>query len=304
MGALERFEFTQIRMGVDTRIVVYAPDEERAVRACRDAYKRIAELEERLSDYRADSELNRLCERAVRRWVQVSPELFYVLWRAQRLAQQTDGAFDITLGPLVALWRESRRTQKLPPPVELEEARQRSGWRKLRLNRARRAVWLEMPNMRLDLGGIAKGYACDHALRVLRRHGLTRALVQMGGDLAVGDAPPDSQGWQVLIPPLSTPDTPKTLFLTRCALSTSGSTEQYVEIEGKRYAHIIDPRTGLGLSALILASVKAPDGITSDSLATALAVMGEAGVPKLRRHYPRIEVWLQQIALDNNIVSQ
>ncbi len=181
MRTLQRFEFNQIRMGVDTRIVVYAPDEPLAVRTCREAYHRIAQLEAQMSDYRTDSELNLLCERAVGRWVEVSPELFFVLWRAQRLTQQTDGAFDITLGPLVALWREARRTLQLPTPAELEEARKRTGWRKVQLSPSRRAVRLERPGMRLDLGGIAKGFACDQALKTLRRYGLRRALVQMEG---------------------------------------------------------------------------------------------------------------------------
>ncbi len=307
MRSLQRFEYSQLRMGVETRIVVYAPDESIALHACRSAYSRISALEEKMSDYRNDSELMQVCERAVGRWVKVSPELFYVLWRAQRLAQQTDGAFDITVGPLVALWREARRTKRLPDPHILAEARARSGWHKLQLSLSRRAVRLQTEGMRLDLGGIAKGYACDQALRVLRKHGLSRALVQMGGDLVVGDPPPSSRfppltgetenkqlGWQIEIPALKQNGQPLVLSLQRCALSTSGSTEQYVEIEGTRYAHIVDPRTGLGLTHLVLASVRAPDGITADSLATALCVMGESGVALLKRLYRPIEVWLQQ----------
>ncbi len=398
MRSLQRFEYSQLRMGVETRIVVYAPDESIALHACRSAYSRISALEEKMSDYRNDSELMQVCERAVGRWVKVSPELFYVLWRAQRLAQQTEGAFDITVGPLVALWREARRTQRLPDSHILAEARARSGWRRLQLSLPRRAVRLQTEGMRLDLGGIAKGYACDQALRALRKHGLSRALVQMGGDLVVGDPPPSLRflsstlirvhglgslsigspafsggnsplhkvppvnggnreeskvlpvnggnrkksewfppqaggtyrrgdetlvekyafaseneptlctpvspstggtenrqaGWQIEVPALRQNGQPLVLSLQRCALSTSGSTEQYVEIEGTRYAHIVDPRTGLGLAHLVLASVRAPDGITADSLATALCVMGESGVALLKRLYRPIEVWLQQ----------
>ncbi|MCS6919154.1 MAG: FAD:protein FMN transferase, partial [Fimbriimonadales bacterium] len=98
MARLQRFEFNQLRMGVDTPIVVYAEREEQAVQACRAAYTRISALEQMMSDYRADSELNMLCQRAVGRWVKVSPELFYVLWRAQKLARHTGGAFDVTVG--------------------------------------------------------------------------------------------------------------------------------------------------------------------------------------------------------------
>jgi len=298
---MERFEYRQVRMGVETRLVVYASKESYALRACRAAYHRLSELESKMSDYRPDSELMRLCQQAVGRWVRVSRELFYVLWRAQKLASQTDGAFDITLGPLIQLWREARRTGRLPDEATLRAARARVGWRKLELSLRRQAARLALPDMRLDLGGIAKGYACDEALRTLRRFGIRRALVQMGGDLVVGDPPPDQPGWRIDIPLLDGqhhPSASRTLTLSRCALSTSGSTEQYVEIEGKRYAHIIDPRTGLGLTHLTLAIVQAPDGITSDSLATTACVLGPEGIPHLKSLYPRaqIEVLVGEIA--------
>lgn len=292
---LQRYEFNQIRMGVDTPIVVYAAREEQAVRACRAAYSRITALEERMSDYRADSELNLLCQRAVGRWVKVSPELFYVLWRAQKLAQQTDGAFDVTVGPLVRLWREARRTGKLPDTAILSDAKARSGYRLMELSLRRRAVRLKTERMQLDLGGIAKGYACDCALRELRKHGITRALIQMGGEIVAGDAPPNAPGWKI---DLQTP--PETLSLKNGALSTSGSTEQYVEIDGVRYAHIIDPRTGLGLTKLILARVRAPDGITADSVATAAAVLGEPDAKRLERLYKGVQVTVSQARLNHS----
>lgn len=281
---LQRFEFTQVRMGVDARIIVYAPDEARAVRACRAAYTRISELEQMMSDYRADSELNWLCQQAVGRWVKVSPELFYVLWRGQKLAQQTEGAFDMTVGALVRLWREARRTGKLPDEATLRAAKARSGYRLLELSVRRRAVRLKTAGMQLDLGGIAKGYACDNALRVLRRYGVARALIQMGGDIVAGDAPPGEQGWRIELAEGGT------ATLRNAALSTSGSTEQYVEIDGVRYAHIIDPRTGLGLTRLVLARVRARDGITADSLATAAAVLGEPDAKRLERLYKGVQV--------------
>ncbi|GIV04712.1 MAG: hypothetical protein KatS3mg016_0287 [Fimbriimonadales bacterium] len=292
---LQRYEFNQIRMGVDTPIVVYAAREEQAVRACRAAYSRITALEERMSDYRADSELNLLCQRAVGRWVKVSPELFYVLWRAQKLAQQTDGAFDVTVGPLVRLWREARRTGKLPDTAILSDAKARSGYRLMELSLRRRAVRLKTERMQLDLGGIAKGYACDCALRELRKHGLPRALIQMGGEIVAGDAPPNAPGWKIDLP-----DSPHGLFLKNGAVSTSGSTEQYVEIDGVRYAHIIDPRTGLGLTQLILARVRARDGITADSLATTAAVLGDPDAKRLERLYKGVQVTVSQVCFNHS----
>jgi thiamine biosynthesis lipoprotein len=288
---MQRFEYRQVRMGVETRLVVYAPDEARAVAACRAAYHRISELEAKMSDYRPDSELRLLCQRAVNRWVRVSRELFYVLWRAQKLAAQTAGAFDITLGPLVLLWREARRTQQLPDEATLNEAKARVGWQKMELSLRRRAARLAIADMRLDLGGIAKGYACDEALRTLKRFGIRRALVQMGGDLVTGEPPPEQPGWRIEVPGLD--GQVQTLWLCRRALATSGSTEQYVEIGGKRYAHLIDPRTGLGLTRLTLARVQAPDGITADSLATAACIMGAEGIDQLQRLYPHATIEVQ-----------
>jgi thiamine biosynthesis lipoprotein len=288
---MQRFEYRQVRMGVETRLVVYAPDEARALAACRAAYHRISELEAKMSDYRADSELMLLCQRAVNRWVRVSRELFYVLWRAQKLAAQTAGAFDITVGPLVQLWREARRTKQLPDEATLNEAKARVGWQKLALSQRRCAARLMRAGMHLDLGGIAKGYACDEALRILKRFGIRRALVQMGGDLVTGEPPPEQPGWRIEVPGLD--GQVQTLWLCRCALATSGSTEQYVEIAGKRYAHLIDPRTGLGLTRLTLARVQAPDGITADSLATAACIVGAEGIDRLKRLYPHTTIEVQ-----------
>lgn len=280
-------------------MVVYAQAEAHALKACRAAYHRLSELDAKMSDYRPDSELMQLCQRAVGRWVCVSRELFYVLWRAQKLASQTDGAFDITVGPLVRLWREARRTGRLPDAATLSEAKARVGWRKLELSLQRHAARLATAGMQLDLGGIAKGYACDEALHTLKRFGIRHALVQMGGDLVVGEAPPNQHGWRIEMPSLtelgqpassSSPQATRIVSLSRCALSVSGSTEQYVEIEGKRYAHLIDPRTGLGLTRLTLAIVQAPDGITADSLATAACILGPEEVHRLKMLYPRAAI--------------
>jgi thiamine biosynthesis lipoprotein len=298
--SLQRYEYTQLRMGVGMRIVVYAPGEEPAVRACQETFKRAADLEQIMSDYRPDSELMHLCQRAVRKSVRVSKELFYILQRAQKLASQTSGAFDVTVGPLVQLWRRARQSKQLPSERERMEAMAKVGWHKLELNVCTRTARLEAEGMRLDLGGIAKGYACDEALRVLRRHRLNRALVEMGGDMVMGDAPPGQDGWKIDLPDFGMRNSEfrngSTLkFLKKVAVSTSGDTEQFVEIDGVRYAHIVDPRTGLGLTTRAMATVIAPNGITSDSLATAACVLGESRAYELRRYYRNIDIRVRQV---------
>src|SRR5262249_14682100 len=150
-------------------------------------------------------------------------DLWTVLERSQALAKRTDGAFDVTVGPVVNLWRKARREKKLPPADRLAEARAAVGWRNVELDSRARTGKLLVPDMRLDLGAIAKGYAVDEALKVLREHGITRALVAGGGDMAAGEAPPGNPGWRIELAPLDVTDAPPARFviLRNRALATS-----------------------------------------------------------------------------------
>jgi thiamine biosynthesis lipoprotein len=273
---LARFVFTDRHMGTEFRIVLYAPDEATAKLAAKAAFARAAELDAIMSDYKADSDLMRLCKQAGGPPVRVSEDLFAILYRSQEVARKSGGAFDVTVGPLVRLWRRARRTRRLPDPKELEKALKLVGFDKIRLDSERRTVQLLVAGMLLDLGGIAKGYAVEEMLAVLRRYGITRALVQASGDIAVADAPPDKAGWKIGLAPLRDPDADpeRYLLLKHAAVSTAGDARQYVEIGGKRYSHIIDPRTGRALVGRSSVSVVAPDGTTTDGLDTALSVMG------------------------------
>ena len=271
-------------MGVRARLVVYAPNELAAARACAAAFARVAALEEVFSDYRPTSELMRLCDRAGGEPVVVSDELFKVLQRAAEVSQRSGGAFDVTVGPLVQLWRAARKSGQLPPRDELDRARQLVGWQRVLLDPAARTVRLTTPGMRLDLGGIAKGYAGDQALAVLREHGITRALFEAGGDIVAGDSPPGAAGWRVeVVDPGE--GAMKSLMVANRGASTSGDTEQFVEIEGRRYSHVVDPRTGLGVMDRTMATVVARDGLTSDSLSTAVCVLGNERGEALAKTY-------------------
>ena len=272
---LSRFEFAQPQMGTLFRIVCYAEDANIAKATTNAAFSRIAELNDIMSDYSPTSELTRLNERAGGPPQEVSPDLFYVLCKGQQMSELTNGAFDVTVGPVVRLWRRARRRHELPSPERLAQALGRVGFKKLWLDEATHSVQLSESGMALDLGGIAKGYAADEALKVLVQSGMPRSLVAAGGDITVGSPPPDSGGWKVAISPLNKADKPmRHLLLKEAAVSTSGDAEQYVEVQGKRYSHIVDPRTGIGLVGHRSVTVVSPNGITSDSLATALSVMG------------------------------
>lgn len=278
------YEFTQVHMGLPVRLVLHAPNRSAAESAARDAFARIAELDRMMSDYRPDSELREIADKRVR----VSPELLAVLRRAVEIAEATNGAFDPTVGPLVALWRHARITRRLPEPSALQSARERSGWRQLELHPESSSIRLRVEDMRLDLGGIAKGYILQEALQILRSRGVTRALVESGGDIVVGDAPPGRAGWRIDVPRADRGFAARAAQLTNAALSTSGPTAQFVEIDGVPYSHVIDPRTGLGLTTRITAHVIAPDGATADALATALTVLGPDAAERVLARFPRV----------------
>lgn len=281
-------------MGVQVTITVYAPDQATAERACADAFERIAEIEQIASDYRSDSELMRLCARAGGPPIRVSKELFTLLQRAQQLAQRTRGAFDVTVGPYAQLWRRARRTGQFPAVSELQEASTRVGYEKVVLDERERTVQLLAPGMRLDLGGIAKGYALDEALQVLQQRGVHHALLEAGGDIVAGLAPPGTAGWRIRVENAA-PER-QWVYLARGAISSSGDTEQYVEYDGKRYSHIVDPRTGWGLTTRVAATVIARDGITSDSLATALCVLGAEEGKRLIRSFPGVRAYIREVS--------
>jgi FAD:protein FMN transferase len=276
-SALTHYEYQQPQMGVPFRIVLYAPNKPAADAAAAAAFRRVRELNEIMTDYDADSELGRLsrtsgqgCE------VPVSDDLWRVLKRAQALAEQSGGAFDITVGPCVNLWRRARRLRQMPDPARLAQARAAVGYKHVRLNRRHHRAQLLVPEMRLDLGGIAKGYAVDAALEVLTQRGIRRALVAGSGDIAVSSPPPGKPGWRIEVAPLDATNAPPACFvwLAHAAIATSGDLFQRLEIDGKRYSHIVDPRTGIGLTDHSLVSVIAGDCMTADSLTKVVSVLG------------------------------
>lgn len=282
-----RFTFSRKAMGVQFTIVLYASEKSQANTAAGAALDRITALDIICSDYSPTSELMKLCARAQPgRAESISEDLARVLARSQQLARRTNGAFDVTVGPLTKLWRRTRRRKVLPSARRLLEARRAVGHAHLQVDRDGRQVTFARTGMRLDLGGIAKGYAVDRAIEILARHGIKRAMVDGSGDIAVGDPPPGRSGWQVAVASLKNPDATPTrvLDLVNTAVATSGDAYQSVTINGRRYSHILDPRTGLGLSVSSSVTVVAPDAATADGLASAISVMGPvAGIELAER---------------------
>ncbi len=272
----QRYSFTQTEMAVPIEIVLYADAPDPATRAAQAAFARFRQLNAILSDYDPESELTRLSRTSGEGVaVAVSEDLWNVLQKAQELSERSDGAFDVTVGPVVRLWRRARRREVLPAQSQLAAARELVDYRQIRLLPKTRQVELLKKGMRLDLGGIAKGYAVAQAMETLRRSGIESALIVAGGDMGMSAPPPGKSGWTIGIAPLELHGKPtQHLSLAHTAVATSGDIWQYVEIEGRRYSHIVDPRTGLGLTDHSSVIVILADSAAADALATAVSVLG------------------------------
>jgi FAD:protein FMN transferase len=274
---LQRYEAVEPHMGTLAKITLYTNDEASATKAFRAAFDRISDLDQILSDYKPDSELNQLTTKAVGQSVRVSKDLLVVLAASQELADATTGAFDVTQGPVVRLWREARAAGRLPGQTALREAEDRSGFRKLHVDVGQQTVRLDRPDMALDVGAIGKGYAASEAIAMLRGLGIRSALVAVSGDLAFSDAPPGQRGWRIDIhhddPALA--NVPRVLELSNRAVSTAGASEQHADVRGQRYSHIIDPLSGMGLVDDITVTVVARSGLEADGLDTAVSVLGK-----------------------------
>lgn len=299
----DRHEFVQIRMGIPVRIIVYADSPQTANQASQAAYDRLRHLDRALSDYDPDSELMQLCARAAPgQPVPVSQELFTVLTAARKLYEQSGGAFDVTVGPIVKLWRVARRRKVLPDDEKLHAALDRVGFANVLLEPHTRSVTFQKEGIQLDLGGIAKGYAADEALKTLARHGITRALVAVAGDIRVGDPPSGRSFWRVEVERRGkTPDAqepPLVLHLANQAVSTSGDAYQFLEINGTRYSHIVDPKTGLGITTPGSVTVVAPTGILADGLASAVSILGPQRGLKLIESLPGTETLFVELRTD------
>jgi FAD:protein FMN transferase len=289
-----RFEFTRTEMAIPIRIVLYAADNATAAKAADCGFSRFHQLNAVLSDYDPQSELRRLCDTSGGgKAIPVSDDLWRVLVRAVELAERSDGAFDVTISPVVHLWRSARQTKELPSPSSIQRALERVGYRFIRLDPKRQTVELLRPNMRLDLGGIAKGYAVDEAMAAIRKEGIARMLVDAGGNVGLGDPPPGRSGWRIGVAPPDRQSPPRQyLNLARIALSTSGDLWQYAIIDGVRYSHLIDPRTGMALTDHSSVTVVGPDGLSTDGLSSAVAILGPERGLKLIESTPGVAAFI------------
>lgn len=282
--AQQRFSFTESKMGSPFNIVFYCNDSTEARRLAQQCFALTDSLVFIFSDYIDTSELSRLAaSSATARPVSVSPALWEILLRSKIAYEQSKGAFDITIGPLTKLWRKARKAKQFAAKEDVLSKKTLVGFNKIIFDTVRHQVTLTEPGMQLDLGGIAQGYIAQKVIDFLSSQHIQRALVNVSGDIAVTGAPPGTGGWKVGINIPETADEllPRTLQLQLTAVTTSGDAYQFIEHKGKRYSHIIDPRSGYGVTFQRNVTVIAPDCTNADWLATACSILSVKKAKKL-----------------------
>ena len=282
-----RYAYSVQKMGSPFNIVLYAGTKQMADSAARESFKLIDSINLICSDYDSTSELFKLRYAAVGLPIKVSPILFELIYIAKEVYKDADGSFDITVGPLSRLWRSARKSQQFPTNAAINEARNRIGFKKVQIDSGAQTITLLQTNMQLDMGAIAKGYAADKVLALLQSRGITTALVDAGGDMVVAGMPPQKKGWTIGInvPGQQEKVLERKLVLTNKAVATSGDAFQYMLHEGEKYSHIIDPRTGYGVTFQRNVTVVAPTATTADWLATACSILTLDQVKILAKKY-------------------
>jgi len=304
---LHRYEFSEYKMGTQFRLIFYCSSDKEAQNISNKAFMRIDELNDIFSDYEEKSEVNRLSTRAGSgEEVKVSDELWDVLSLSQKVSEKSNGAFDVTIGPATKLWRRAIRRQEYPDSEAIKQAQSLVKWRCMKLNVEAKTVELTEPGMRIDLGGIAKGYTVDEVFKLFKANGIERVLIDGGGDIFMGEAPPGKNGWKVhpleeqggihsvskysplrcAVVPLSETNSINRKNRNHLspgryeAIAGTGITYQNLKIEETVYSHVVNPKSGEGVKSPETIYVRAPNCALADALATALS----ATSPKHRQN--------------------
>lgn len=278
-----RFTDHRLLLGTIVTVTVYAEDEGEALSAIEAAFEEIERIESITSRYRADSEISRLNARGPgEERVDIDRVVARIVGQSMALSEMTDGAFDVTIAPVIDLW-PLNEGMRLPDPDDLRDALSLVDYRKARVATHGRAITLPT-DMALDLGGVAKGFAATRAIYVMTRAGVESGLVDVGGDVGLFGRPPDGSAWRVGIKHPREEGLIAVLSLDGGSVATSGDYQRYVMIDGVRYHHIIDPGTGYPARGVMSATVVTERGLDADALATAVFVMGaERGMALVER---------------------
>jgi len=276
-------------MGSEFAIDLYAPDDETAEQWIQASFDEIDRLEDLLSNYRPTSELSRVSREAGKGPVTTDPETFAFLAKAVELSRRSDGAFDMTVGPVMRAWGFFFNQGRVPSSEELTALRPKTGWQHIKLDAEKRTVYFDNGvSMELDPGGIGKGYAVDRVVGLLREQGVKAALVSGGSSSIYGmGAPPGEAGWRVNVPnAVRADETMSWVLLKDMSLSTSACTEKFFIKNGHRYCHILNPHTERPVEDKLQVTVIAPSTTDSDALSTATFVLKPDAAARLVETFP------------------
>jgi thiamine biosynthesis lipoprotein len=282
---MTRFSFTESKMGAPFNIVFYSKDSVQAESIAKRCFVLVDSFNFIFSDYIDTSELSILSKTAGANSIPVrlSPALYDILIQSKKAFELSEGAFDITMGPLSKLWRKARKQQLFPTDSTVRSIRNLIGFNKLIFDTLNKTVRITQPGMQLDLGGIAQGYVAQKVIDFLRTQGINQALVNASGDIVMSGAPVNKDGWVVGVnlPQRTDELLNQKLILKNRAVTTSGDAYQFIEKDGIRYSHIINPITGYGVTFQRNVTVIAADGTSADWLATACSILSLKKAKKL-----------------------
>jgi len=262
-------------MGSPLNIIFYAPDSVIANKQARACFKLVDSLNHIFSNYDSSSELSRINNNAGIAKSMASPLMWELLLESKRAYTKSYGAYNITMGPLTHLWRTARSLKQFPTTTQIKNNLLLCHFNKIQMNVQDHSIYLSDKGMQIDFGGIGKGYIAQKVVDYLKKEGVTSSLVDAGGDIVFGDAPPNKKGWIVGVnqPEKADDLLPEKLQLHNMSVATSGDVYQFIEHNGKKYSHIIDPATGYGVTSLRNVTVIANDGAVADWLATACSIL-------------------------------
>jgi thiamine biosynthesis lipoprotein len=273
--AFSQFNSSREKMTSPFTIIFYSSDSSRANLVADECFNLADSFINIFSDYNDRSELSQLSASAGSgKFIPVSSALYDIMRESEKAYNLTKGAFDITMAPVIKLWRKARKEKQFPEPSAIAAKMKSVGFSKVKIDTVARSIKLTSKDMQLDLGGIAQGYIAQKVLERLFSKNIRTALINVSGDIAAGDAPPLKKGWTIGVNlPESEQLQKDKLVLSNLSVSTSGDMYQFIEHEGKKFSHIIDPKTGYGITSQKNVTIIAHDGTTADWLSTACSIM-------------------------------
>jgi thiamine biosynthesis lipoprotein len=274
-------------MGTFARLKAIAKDEDTAKKCVEAAFAELKKVDDLMSDYKSESQISQVNRDAFKQSVKVDESTFHVLQKSAEFSRLSGGAFDITIAPLAELWRTAAESNSVPTQEELADARSKVGYEKLILDANEMTVRFAVDGMKLDLGGIAKGYSIDKAVEAMRTGGAVGGMVDVGGDIRCFGLPPKGKKtWRIGLQNPAEPDSNEqtlagakdqvmmVLKLTNAAIATSGGYRRFVLIEGKKHSHIVNPDTATSADGLSSVTIISQNALDADALATSVSVMG------------------------------